>query len=310
VGRWTDAEHTLFLDGLARFGRDWKDIAAVVRTRTVVQVRTHAQKYFQKVSKKGPDGQRAAYAAAAPSAASAAAAAAARGRGGDGDQPHAKRQRVAAWRLQPQGEGARSSRSASRRTASAAAEAAAGTTGFGPERLSTPPAEAPLGGFGGGMMTAFQYGPGADRRATLGTSPQSVLDAECFFEVGGPPLLGPHDMGLPAPVPMRRADLVLGPLGEAPVPAPRRYAAAAAAAPLHQLSGWQPRANGVAYVGPLEESLDEPVSLLASSATKRDEPREDGDLSALILGAFTEDPYSLFNEDPAYFFAAATGSAA
>ena len=44
VGRWSDAEHDLFLVGLDKYGREWKDIADVVRTRTVVQVRTHAQK--------------------------------------------------------------------------------------------------------------------------------------------------------------------------------------------------------------------------------------------------------------------------
>ena len=44
VGRWSDAEHDLFLVGLHKYGREWKDIADVVRTRTVVQVRTHAQK--------------------------------------------------------------------------------------------------------------------------------------------------------------------------------------------------------------------------------------------------------------------------
>ena len=32
-------------------GKDWKRVAAHVRTRTVVQTRTHAQKYFQKLAK-------------------------------------------------------------------------------------------------------------------------------------------------------------------------------------------------------------------------------------------------------------------
>ena len=31
--------------------QEWKKVAACVKTRTVVQTRTHAQKYFQKVSK-------------------------------------------------------------------------------------------------------------------------------------------------------------------------------------------------------------------------------------------------------------------
>lgn len=40
-----------FLKGLQKFGRCWKDIATLIPTRTVVQIRTHAQKYFQKIEK-------------------------------------------------------------------------------------------------------------------------------------------------------------------------------------------------------------------------------------------------------------------
>jgi len=46
TGRWTKAEHELFLRGLTEFGKDWKQIGSLIRTRTVVQIRTHAQKYF------------------------------------------------------------------------------------------------------------------------------------------------------------------------------------------------------------------------------------------------------------------------
>ncbi len=39
-GRWEDAEHAAFLDGLQRFGRDWKRIArACVRACVRVRVR-------------------------------------------------------------------------------------------------------------------------------------------------------------------------------------------------------------------------------------------------------------------------------
>lgn len=51
IGRWSEEEHELFLKGLQKFGRCWKDISELIPTRTVVQVRTHAQKYFQKVDK-------------------------------------------------------------------------------------------------------------------------------------------------------------------------------------------------------------------------------------------------------------------
>ncbi|CAN0538638.1 unnamed protein product, partial [Laminaria digitata] len=51
TGRWTNDEHNLFLRGLDLHGKGWKKIAFLIRTRTVVQVRTHAQKYFQKLAK-------------------------------------------------------------------------------------------------------------------------------------------------------------------------------------------------------------------------------------------------------------------
>ncbi|GMH79579.1 hypothetical protein TL16_g08191 [Triparma laevis f. inornata] len=53
TGRWTKAEHLLFLEGLKIHGKEWKRVASHVKTRTVVQTRTHAQKYFQKVMKVG-----------------------------------------------------------------------------------------------------------------------------------------------------------------------------------------------------------------------------------------------------------------
>lgn len=52
-GRWQKDEHALFLEGLEKYGREWKKIQALIKTRTVVQIRTHAQKYFQKLAKSG-----------------------------------------------------------------------------------------------------------------------------------------------------------------------------------------------------------------------------------------------------------------
>lgn len=51
TGRWTRQEHELFLEALKKYGKEWKKVASMVKTRTVVQTRTHAQKYFQKLSK-------------------------------------------------------------------------------------------------------------------------------------------------------------------------------------------------------------------------------------------------------------------
>eukprot|EP00953_Heterococcus_sp_UTEX-ZZ885_P038615 19823-Heterococcus_DN1.PRE.1 len=56
TGRWTYGEHCLFLKGLEQHGKGWKKIASLIRTRTVVQIRTHAQKYFQKLAKAKQNG--------------------------------------------------------------------------------------------------------------------------------------------------------------------------------------------------------------------------------------------------------------
>ena len=49
TGRWTREEYEAFLSGLKKYGKEWKKVAAQVKTCTVVQTRTHAQKYFQKL---------------------------------------------------------------------------------------------------------------------------------------------------------------------------------------------------------------------------------------------------------------------
>lgn len=58
AGRWTTEEHRLFLQGLQLHNKQWKLIADLVKTRTVVQIRTHAQKYFQKLEKLNQTKQR------------------------------------------------------------------------------------------------------------------------------------------------------------------------------------------------------------------------------------------------------------
>lgn len=47
----------MFLQGLELHGKGWKKIASLIKSRTVVQIRTHAQKYFQKLAKARQNGE-------------------------------------------------------------------------------------------------------------------------------------------------------------------------------------------------------------------------------------------------------------
>lgn len=50
---WTAAEHARFLSALKLYERDWKKIETFVKSKTVIQIRSHAQKYFLKLTKLG-----------------------------------------------------------------------------------------------------------------------------------------------------------------------------------------------------------------------------------------------------------------
>merc|ERR1712146_244032 len=51
TGRWTLEEHKKFVQGFKMYGKCWKKITQLIGTRSVVQVRTHAQKYLIKMKK-------------------------------------------------------------------------------------------------------------------------------------------------------------------------------------------------------------------------------------------------------------------
>ncbi|XP_068645370.1 protein REVEILLE 1-like [Aristolochia californica] len=54
--RWTEEEHKKFLEALKLYGRAWRRIEEHIGTKTAVQIRSHAQKFFSKVTQESGDG--------------------------------------------------------------------------------------------------------------------------------------------------------------------------------------------------------------------------------------------------------------
>ena len=48
-GRWTKDEKMKFFYGISLYGSNWKKVKSLISTRTAIQVRSHAQKFFKKM---------------------------------------------------------------------------------------------------------------------------------------------------------------------------------------------------------------------------------------------------------------------
>jgi SHAQKYF class myb-like DNA-binding protein len=51
AGRWTKEEHQRFIDGIKKFGKNWKQVEEYVATRNGAQIRSHAQKFFNRLER-------------------------------------------------------------------------------------------------------------------------------------------------------------------------------------------------------------------------------------------------------------------
>jgi SHAQKYF class myb-like DNA-binding protein len=52
VGQWNEEEKSAFIAGLQKHGRNWVKVSAMVKTRSLDQIRSHAQQGRKKAAKK------------------------------------------------------------------------------------------------------------------------------------------------------------------------------------------------------------------------------------------------------------------
>ena len=48
-GKWSFDEHIKYIEGIAMYGKNWSNISKYVGTRTPIQVRSHSQKFYDKL---------------------------------------------------------------------------------------------------------------------------------------------------------------------------------------------------------------------------------------------------------------------
>jgi SHAQKYF class myb-like DNA-binding protein len=51
-GRWHKIEHQRFIEAIKKYGKDWKAVEQYIATRSGSQIRSHAQKFFNRIIKK------------------------------------------------------------------------------------------------------------------------------------------------------------------------------------------------------------------------------------------------------------------
>ena len=50
-GRWSNEEHEKFIEGILKYGNEWKKVQSIIKTRSSTQARSHAQKFFLRMKK-------------------------------------------------------------------------------------------------------------------------------------------------------------------------------------------------------------------------------------------------------------------
>ena len=50
-GRWSQEEHQKFIEGILKYGNEWRKVQKIIKSRSSTQARSHAQKFFLRIKK-------------------------------------------------------------------------------------------------------------------------------------------------------------------------------------------------------------------------------------------------------------------